>query len=47
MRWWRRPEREIDLDRELSADRELETMEQQERGLSPDQARHAAPTCLR
>jgi predicted permease len=46
MRWCRRPERESDLDRELRADLEMETMEQQERGLTPDQARHAAQRAL-
>jgi hypothetical protein len=35
MRWWRRKQREEDLDRELRADLELEAAEQQERGLLP------------
>jgi len=46
MRWWKRPERELDLDRELRADLELETIEQQERGLSADQAQYAAQRAL-
>lgn len=42
MLWWRRREREEDLERELRSDLELETAEQQERGLSPEEARCAA-----
>jgi hypothetical protein len=42
MHWWRRKQREQDLERELNADLELEAEEQQENGLSPEQARHAA-----
>lgn len=42
MRWWRRKEREQDLERELRADLELEATEQQERGLSAEEARYAA-----
>ncbi len=42
MRWWRRKEREQDLERELRADLELEAAEQQANGLSADDARHAA-----
>jgi hypothetical protein len=42
MRWWGRVRREQDLDRELRADLDLEAAEQQERGLSPAQARYAA-----
>lgn len=44
MRWpgRGREERERDLERELQADLELETAEQQERGLAPDDARHSA-----
>jgi putative ABC transport system permease protein len=52
MRWWRLKNRELDLERELRADLELEAEEQQKRGLSPEEARHAAQrafgntTCL-
>lgn len=42
MRWWRRKDREEDLERELRSDLELEAEEQQEQGLSPEQARYAA-----
>src|SRR5438105_3969673 len=42
MRWWRRKEREQDLERELRLDLELEVAEQQENGLSADEARFAA-----
>jgi predicted permease len=42
MRWWHRKDRERDLERELRADLELEAAEQAERGLSPEEARHAA-----
>jgi hypothetical protein len=43
MRWWRtRKNREQDLERELCADLELEAAEQQENGLSPEEARYAA-----
>src|SRR5882724_1937841 len=42
MRWWRRQHREQDLERELQADLELEADEQQESGLSREEARHAA-----
>src|SRR5439155_16709515 len=41
MRWWRK-EREQDLEREIRADLELEAQEQQEKGLSPEEARYAA-----
>ena len=48
MRWpWRnREDHERDLERELRADLDLEAAEQQARGLSPDQARHAARRAL-
>jgi hypothetical protein len=46
MRWWRRKEREQDLERELRADLELEAAEQQSNGLSADDARHAALRAL-
>jgi predicted permease len=42
MRWWLGKDRERDLERELRADLELEAAEQEERGLSPEEARHAA-----
>ncbi len=42
MRWWRRREREQDLERELLSDLELEAEEQQNQGLSPEEARYAA-----
>src|ERR1035437_6505941 len=42
MRWWRRKEREQDLERELCSDLELEAAEQQENGLSAEEARFAA-----
>jgi macrolide transport system ATP-binding/permease protein len=42
MRWFRRKEREQDLDRELRSHLELETAEQQDGGFSPEEARYAA-----
>ncbi len=42
MRRWRRKERERDLERELRSDLELEAAEQQENGLSAEEARYAA-----
>src|SRR2546422_2756003 len=42
MRWWRRKDREEDLQRELRSDLELEATEQREKSLSPDEARYAA-----
>ena len=42
MLWWRRKQREDDLERELRLDLELEAIEQQEMGLSDVEARHAA-----
>ena len=42
MKWWQLKKKEVDLDRELRADLELEEDEQRERGLSPHQARYAA-----
>ncbi len=42
MRWWRRKERERDLERELRSDLDLEAEEQRESGLSPEEARYAA-----
>ncbi len=40
--FWRRKQREYDLEREIRADLELETAEQRAAGLSADEARHAA-----
>lgn len=40
--WWRRREREQDLEREIRSDLELETEEQEANGLSPQDARYAA-----
>ncbi len=42
MPWFRRANRERDLERELRADLELEAAELEERGLSPEAARRAA-----
>jgi predicted permease len=42
MRWWRREERERDLERELRSDLDLEIAEQEANGLTPDQALYAA-----
>src|SRR5207244_11560892 len=42
MLWWRRKDREHDLERELRADLELEAREKQELGLSSEEARYAA-----
>jgi predicted permease len=42
MRWFRRKNREHDLEREIRADLELEAEEQRERGLAPEEARYAA-----
>ncbi len=43
MRWWRRRrDREQDLERELRSHLELEAEEQQETGLSREEARYAA-----
>src|ERR1700733_14687096 len=53
MRWWQIRKRDADLQRELQSDLELEEEEQRERGLSPEEARHAAvrafgnPTLIR
>lgn len=46
MRWWRRNEREHDLERELQTHLELEAMEQQESGLSSEEAQYAAKRAL-
>lgn len=42
MRWWRRKDSEEDLEREIRSDLELEAQEQQENGLSSEEARYAA-----
>jgi hypothetical protein len=42
VRWWRRKERERDLERELLTHLELEAEERRDAGLTPDQARDAA-----
>ncbi len=42
MRWWRRKDREQDLDRELRSDLELEAEEQREAGASAEDAGYAA-----
>jgi putative ABC transport system permease protein len=46
MRWRRRRSREDDLDRELRSHLELEAEEQEDDGLSPEEARHAAKRAL-
>jgi predicted permease len=42
MRWWQIRKRGADVERELESDLDLEEEEQRERGVSPDEARHAA-----
>ena len=42
MRWWQIRKRDADVERELQSDLDLEEEEQRERGVSPDEARHAA-----
>lgn len=42
MRWWPFKNKDADLEREIRADLELEEEEQRERGVSADEARHAA-----
>jgi predicted permease len=46
MRWFRRKNREQDLDREIRADLELETEELRERGLLSEEAHYAACRAL-
>src|SRR5260370_7696319 len=46
MRWWRRKEREQDLERELRDHFGLEIEEQRATGLAPDDARYAAQRAL-
>ena len=53
MGWWQLKKRDDDLARELRSDLQLEEEEQRERGLDPEEARHAArrafgnPTLIR
>ena len=42
MRWWQIRRRDADVERELQSDLELEEEEQQEHGVPPTEARHAA-----
>ena len=42
MKWWSAKKRDADLERELQSDLALEEQEQQERGLSSEEARYAA-----
>src|SRR5438874_5465901 len=46
MHWWRRRDREQDLERELRSDLELEATEQQQSGLSAEEAHYAAQRVL-
>src|SRR6202011_909682 len=46
MRWLRQKQRDQDLDRELRSDLELEAAEQQESGLSAEEAHYAAHRTL-
>ena len=46
MRWRRQRQREQDLERELRADLELEAAEQQQSGLSAEEALYAAQRAL-
>jgi putative ABC transport system permease protein len=42
MRWWKIRRRDADVERELQSDLDLEEEEQRERGVSREEARHAA-----
>ena len=42
MRWWQIRKRDADVERELQSDLDLEEEEQRERGVSPEEAHHAA-----
>ena len=42
MRWWQIRKRDKDVERELQSDLDLEEEEQRERGVSPEESRHAA-----
>ena len=44
--FWRRKNRDVDLDRELRAHLDVETEEQRERGLEDSEARYAAQRAL-
>jgi len=46
MNWLRRRRPEQDLERELLSDLELEAAEQEERGISPEEARYGAQRAL-
>ena len=46
MPWWNSKQREHDLEREIEADLELEALEQEESGLSTEDARHGARRAL-
>ncbi len=46
MRWWRRRDREEDLERELRVDLELEAAEQREKGMPAEEAHYAARRAL-
>ncbi len=46
MKWWRRKEKEDDLERELRSDLNLEAEEQQANGLTLEEARYAARRAL-
>ena len=46
MPWWRCRQRELDLERELRSDLELEAEEQSEKGFSGEEARYAARRAL-
>ena len=41
-RWWQLKNRDMDLDRELRSDLELEEEEQREKGVPPEEATYAA-----
>ena len=42
MKWWPSRKRDVDLELELRSDLDLEEEEQRDRGLTPEEARHAA-----
>jgi hypothetical protein len=53
MRWWQIRKRDKEVEREIQSDLDLEEEEQRERGVSSEEARHAAlrsfgnPTLIR